>query len=246
MSFNDNTKLILVAVLVIGIIYFIHERQNTQSKNVGRIDQTSSIEQIATKTATSNTEETEETEETENTNNESRNRNSRITRNTTITPKTIKLKSKTNNSSNTLDKQYDSDLINRGKNNGVTGIGGDFGSNLENNDEVNTDVIDSIKKVQNKQKKGLELNATEYLPKEIGVGGKPAPWQILDVDTPQEKIENDKLLVVDKYIPGINTVGQTLKLPNLQLRPNPLCPKHVVSPWNNSTVPPTLDIKPLC
>lgn len=35
---------------------------------------------------------------------------------------------------------------------------------------------------------------------------------------------------------GLNTVGQSLKNPNLQLRSDPLIPQRSVGPWNQSTV----------
>jgi hypothetical protein len=44
---------------------------------------------------------------------------------------------------------------------------------------------------------------------------------------------------------GINTVSDTLKVPNLDLRPVPLCREINGSPWNNSTVEPDTNIKTL-
>lgn len=44
---------------------------------------------------------------------------------------------------------------------------------------------------------------------------------------------------------GINTQGQSLKIATHDIRGNPPCPKAVVSPWNNSTVEPDFNIKPL-
>jgi hypothetical protein len=44
---------------------------------------------------------------------------------------------------------------------------------------------------------------------------------------------------------GVDTVGQTLKNPNLQLRSEPAIPKQQVGPWNNSTVEPDLSRVPL-
>jgi len=44
---------------------------------------------------------------------------------------------------------------------------------------------------------------------------------------------------------GIDTIGQTLKNPNLQLRSEPAIPKQQVGPWNNSTFEPDLARVPL-
>jgi hypothetical protein len=43
---------------------------------------------------------------------------------------------------------------------------------------------------------------------------------------------------------GINTQGQSLKNPNLQLRSDPINPQYKVSPWNMSTVEPDTSRRP--
>jgi len=44
---------------------------------------------------------------------------------------------------------------------------------------------------------------------------------------------------------GINTIGQSLRNANLQLRAEPPCPQVQVSPWQQSTIEPDLTRKPL-
>lgn len=44
---------------------------------------------------------------------------------------------------------------------------------------------------------------------------------------------------------GLDTIGQTLKNPNLQLRSDPIIVKQAVGPWNNSTYEPDLARVPL-
>ena len=44
---------------------------------------------------------------------------------------------------------------------------------------------------------------------------------------------------------GINTVGQTMRNSNLQLRSEPPCPQVSVSPWNQTTIEPDTARKPL-
>ncbi len=46
------------------------------------------------------------------------------------------------------------------------------------------------------------------------------------------------------YNIGINTVGQTLRNANLQLRSEPPCPQVVPGPWMNSTIEPDVSRKP--
>ena len=44
---------------------------------------------------------------------------------------------------------------------------------------------------------------------------------------------------------GINTVGQTLRNANLQLRSEPPNPQVLVSPWNQTTIEPDVNRRPL-
>lgn len=44
---------------------------------------------------------------------------------------------------------------------------------------------------------------------------------------------------------GVNTVGQSLRNANYQLRAEPPCPQVAVSPWGNSTIEPDLMRRPL-
>ena len=47
------------------------------------------------------------------------------------------------------------------------------------------------------------------------------------------------------YHIGLDTIGQTMKNPNLQLRSDPYIPKAAVGPWNQSTYEPDLMRVPL-
>jgi hypothetical protein len=54
----------------------------------------------------------------------------------------------------------------------------------------------------------------------------------------------DKNFLQSGYHIGINTVGQTLRNANLQLRSEPPCPQVKVSPWLQATIEPDLGRKP--
>jgi hypothetical protein len=47
------------------------------------------------------------------------------------------------------------------------------------------------------------------------------------------------------YHIGLDTIGQTLRNPNYQLRSDPIIPKAQVGPWNMSTIEPDLGRVPL-
>jgi hypothetical protein len=54
----------------------------------------------------------------------------------------------------------------------------------------------------------------------------------------------DRSFLQAGYNIGINTVGQTLRNANLQLRSEPPCPQVKVSPWLQSTIDPDVSRKP--
>jgi len=102
-------------------------------------------------------------------------------------------------------------------------------------DTTDTDVIDLQKNnVKN-------YNAKDYLPKEVN-----DDWFNTDFSQAKYKMNDDKLINTDKYIIGINTVGQSLKNASYDIRGAINVPKYTVSPWNNSTIEPDYNIKPLC
>lgn len=55
----------------------------------------------------------------------------------------------------------------------------------------------------------------------------------------------DENLINSGYHIGINTVGQTLRNANYQLRSEPLNPQTPVSPWNQTTIEPDINRRPM-
>ena len=84
-------------------------------------------------------------------------------------------------------------------------------------------------------------NAKDFLPKEIN-----DQWFDTDFSQAKTNISDDKLINTDRYVIGINTVGQSLKNASYDIRGTIANPKFSVSPWNNSTYEPDYNIKPLC
>jgi hypothetical protein len=84
------------------------------------------------------------------------------------------------------------------------------------------------------------FNNKDFLPKEI------IPGAFDDFSQSKYNIEDDKLINTERYIIGINTVGQSLKNGSHDIRGTIANPKFSISPWNNSTYEPDYNIKPLC
>jgi hypothetical protein len=84
-------------------------------------------------------------------------------------------------------------------------------------------------------------DAKDFLPKEIN-----DQWFDTDFSQAKTNISDDKLINTERYVIGINTVGQSLKNASYDIRGTIANPKFSVSPWNNSTYEPDYNIKPLC
>ena len=72
-------------------------------------------------------------------------------------------------------------------------------------------------------------NPADLLPKDSN-----SQWAALNPIN-QSNVAMPDLLQAGYHI-GLDTIGQTMKNPNLQLRSDPIIEKRTVSPWNNSTI----------
>ena len=82
-----------------------------------------------------------------------------------------------------------------------------------------------------------QLTAEELLPQD-----NSSLWA--QVNPSGEGSLKDRNFLQSGYHIGINTVGQTLRNANLQLRSEPPCPQVKVSPWLQATIEPDLGRKP--
>jgi hypothetical protein len=100
---------------------------------------------------------------------------------------------------------------------------------------VSSDIVDVNK---NNVKK---YDAKDFLPKEIN-----NKWFDTDISQAKYNVNDDKLINTERYVIGINTVGQSLKNASYDIRGTVPNPKFSVSPWNNSTIEADYNLKSLC
>jgi len=120
--------------------------------------------------------------------------------------------------------------------NDSSSIGADLSTAYENPLPKDScrDCIDFSK---NKQRK---YNSRDYLPQDVN-----DEWFETDFSNAKYQVDDDKLINTDKYVVGINTVGQSLKNPSYDIRGTIPNPKITVSPWNQSTIEPDFNLKSL-
>ncbi len=95
--------------------------------------------------------------------------------------------------------------------------------------------------MQNAQMMGMgndQLTAKDLLPQD-----QSSVWAQVNPDG-QGTLADKNFLQAGYHI-GINTVGQTLRNANLQLRSEPPCPQVQVSPWLQSTIDPDVSRRPM-
>ncbi len=85
---------------------------------------------------------------------------------------------------------------------------------------------------------GDQLTAQDLLPQD-----KSSTWAQVNPEG-QGSLANQNFLQAGYHI-GINTVGQTLRNANLQLRSEPPAPQVQVSPWLQSTIEPDVSRRPM-
>jgi cell division protein FtsN len=85
---------------------------------------------------------------------------------------------------------------------------------------------------------GDQLSAQDLLPQD-----KSSTWANVNPEG-QGTLEGKNFLQAGYHI-GINTVGQTLRNANLQLRSEPPAPQVQVSPWLQSTIEPDISRRPM-
>ena len=84
-------------------------------------------------------------------------------------------------------------------------------------------------------------DSKDFLPKEV-----QSEWFDTDFTQAKYDLNDDKLINTERFVIGINTVGQSLKNASWDVRGTIPNPKFTVSPWNNSTYEPDFNLKPLC
>lgn len=101
---------------------------------------------------------------------------------------------------------------------------------------------------------GAVSNTRASVPKDCFPKDQLTPQELLPTDTNsmwaqvnpagQGNIGDNNLLTAGHHV-GVNTVGQTLRNANLQLRSEPPNPQMKVSPWMQSTIEPDTNRRPM-
>lgn len=84
------------------------------------------------------------------------------------------------------------------------------------------------------------LSATDLLPKDAA----NTTWAQVN-PAGQGDVKDQNFLTAGFHV-GVDTQGQSLRNANLQIRAEPPNPQVVVSPWNQATITPDTNQKPLC
>ena len=115
----------------------------------------------------------------------------------------------------------------------------------QNNVASSSSPVDSSFELTNESVIGNASLATTANPADLLPNDQNSQWSALNPNTMNKgDVLRPDLLQAGYHI-GLDTIGQTLRNANLQLRSDPVIPKSQVGPWNQSTIEPDLARTPL-
>lgn len=100
--------------------------------------------------------------------------------------------------------------------------------------------FDSLATPEHESSHAATANPADLLPND-----QNSQWSALNPNTMNKGDVLMPDLLQAGYHIGLDTIGQTLRNANLQLRSDPVIPKASVGPWNQSTIEPDLGRVPL-
>ena len=105
----------------------------------------------------------------------------------------------------------------------------ELNDNVEGQNSKNDDNYMPVTGINTKSslKRDTQTDPSDLLPKGSN------EWS--DLNNVSEDLKNINLLSAGHHY-GINTVGSSLRNPNLQIRSEPIIPKTNIGPWNNTTI----------
>lgn len=217
MLFNSNVKLLVVLILLVVLVHMLNQAEPVQ--NEGELELLSEDQVIDTPVVPENTLV-----------------NDAVVGDILDQSSTNTIKPEGGNVQN---MENDDTIIDSVLNTDITG--NDLGQPVVANvtDDTSSVTAQNMQKLMEENNKNkLDFKASELLPNEVN-----KDWFETDFSHAQVNVNNDNLVVTDKYVIGVNTVGQSLKNASYDIRAQPPCPKFTVSPWNQSTIEPDFNIK---
>jgi len=115
----------------------------------------------------------------------------------------------------------------------------------QNNVASSSSPVDSSFELTNESVIGGASLATTANPADLLPNDQNSQWSALNPNTMNKGDVLMPDLLQAGYHIGLDTIGQTLRNANLQLRSDPVIPKSQVGPWNQSTIEPDLARTPL-
>uniref|UniRef100_A0A6C0B4F3 Minor capsid protein P11 C-terminal conserved region domain-containing protein n=1 Tax=viral metagenome TaxID=1070528 RepID=A0A6C0B4F3_9ZZZZ len=115
----------------------------------------------------------------------------------------------------------------------------------QNNVAASSSPVDSAFDMSNEMVTGDSSFATTANPADLLPNDQNSQWSALNPNTMNKGDVLMPDLLQAGYHIGLDTIGQTLRNANLQLRSDPVIPKSQVGPWNQSTIEPDLGRVPL-
>ena len=235
--FNSNTKLFMTIIVIMGLIYLLQKQEVVS--NEGEVDLRAEVEnkvEYDSDNAESDSQEYNFDTETESVINEvldQRQTNNLRSREVDEPVKIMENMDNTNEllSRDPIDSVFEEDITGGTETPTVSGNDLDAPSVFDKSEQQDVTRTNMNKLMQENNEKKVLFKADELLPNDVN-----KDWFETDFTKAKVRVDQDNLINTERYVVGVNTVGQSLKNASYDLRAAPPNPKVTVSPWNQSSI----------
>ena len=244
--FNSNTKLFMTIIVIMGLIYLLQKQEVVS--NEGEVDLRAEVEnkvEYDSDNAESDSQEYNFDTETESVINEVLDQRQTNNLRSREVDEPVKIMENMDNTNELLgrdpiDSVFEEDIT--GGNETPTVAGNDLQapSVFDKSEQQDVTRTNMNKLMQENNEKKVLFKADELLPNDVN-----KDWFETDFTKAKVRVDQDNLINTERYVVGVNTVGQSLKNASYDLRAAPPNPKVTVSPWNQSSIEPDYNIRPL-
>jgi hypothetical protein len=244
--FNSNAKLFMTIIVIMGLIYLLQKQEVVS--NEGEVDLRADVErrvEYENDTVDSDNQEYNFDTETESVIDEVLDQRSSSNYRSREVNEPVKIMENMDNSNeigekDPIDSVFEEDITGGQAAPQVSGNDLNAPSVFDKSEQVDVTKQNMDKLMKENNEKKILFKADELLPNDVN-----KDWFETDFTKAKVRVDQDNLINTERYVVGVNTVGQSLKNASYDLRAAPPNPKVTVSPWNQSSIEPDYNIRPL-
>jgi hypothetical protein len=244
--FNSNAKLFMTIIVIMGLIYLLQKQEVVS--NEGEVDLRAEVEknvEFENNEVETDSQEFNFDTETESVIDQVLDQRSSYNYRSREVDEPVKVQENMDNSNQVgekdpIDSVFEEDITGGQESSVVSGNDMSAPSVFDKSEQEDITKKNMEKLMKENNEKKILFKADELLPNDVN-----KDWFETDFTKAKVRVDQDNLINTERYVVGVNTVGQSLKNASYDLRAAPPNPKVTVSPWNQSSIEPDYNIRPL-